>query len=424
MRDKLAQGTKLLSRILLKLSAVVSVFLRAVRFLSKYDVHTNHTVKRRVCSRLLGALLLSPPSPLHPSPPTSLSNMKTPQDDGFWYPATITAVIPPPPEAPAAESLTSEKGEGGPLPFAPKSTVAGGSKEEDSAIDTSTEAATTVGMAASTVVGTEAGSEEDLTHAQRKQQLLDVTFVGYGNQSRVPRGWVREIVTPEVLEWCKDNGIVAASAGVSQEEAPVHTAGTSAVAANEGISGDDDDGATTSVACPSTPGTGGEQPVAGEGGGGAVGGGSGGGSGGKQGKQQPRKRKKNNKKNNNNKNNRGYRNNSKGVKRQVGTEEEEEERFLMRCASRSKSPYPHVPNKYWGQRYRYFSRFDEGVGMDKEGWYSVTPEAIALHIAERVCCDVVVDPFVGCGGNAVQFALVSHLVFAIDIDPVKLEHAR
>ncbi|CAN0576298.1 unnamed protein product, partial [Ectocarpus sp. 12 AP-2014] len=74
--------------------------------------------------------------------------------------------------------------------------------------------------------------------------------------------------------------------------------------------------------------------------------------------------------------------------------------------------------------YRYFSRFDEGVTMDEEGWYSVTPEAIARHIAERVCCDVVVDPFVGCGGNAVQFALVAHLVFAVDIDPVKLEHAR
>ena len=96
----------------------------------------------------------------------------------------------------------------------------------------------------------------------------------------------------------------------------------------------------------------------------------------------------------------------------------------MRCASRCKSPYPHVPNKYWGQRYRFFSRFDEGVGLDSEGWYSVTPEAIAHHIAERVCFDVLVDPFVGCGGNAVQFALVCHLVFAIDLDPVKLEHAR
>lgn len=33
--------------------------------------------------------------------------------------------------------------------------------------------------------------------------------------------------------------------------------------------------------------------------------------------------------------------------------------------------------KYWLQRYTLFSRFDEGVMMDEEGWYSVTPEAVA-----------------------------------------------
>lgn len=48
-----------------------------------------------------------------------------------------------------------------------------------------------------------------------------------------------------------------------------------------------------------------------------------------------------------------------------------------------------VPNKYWAQRRRLFSKFDEGVQMDKESWYSVTPEAIALHLAKRVVdmCD-------------------------------------
>lgn len=410
----------------------------------------------------------------------------------MWYPATITAVIPPPAEAPtgaelevaidvkealpkepaqnarapidgshlpllsdppsqqstspsppisASEStapsvsVASEKDEGGPLPSPPKATPEKGLEGEegahslvmiDKSTEAATEAATAVGAAASTFVGKEEGREVGLRQEQQEQQqLLGVTFLGYGTQSRVPRDWIREIVTPEVLEWCNDNGIVPGSAGGLQNESPVHT-GITAMAAREGKSGDhDDDDAATSagasapmVVCPNTPGTGVEQLAAEAGGGGAVGGGSGGNGG----KQQPRKRKKNNKKNN--KNNNSHRNNSKGAKRQVGTEAEEEERFLMRCASRSKSPYPHVPDKYWGQRYRYFSRFDEGVGMDKEGWYSVTPEAIALHIAERVCCDVLVDPFVGCGGNAVQFALVSHLVFAIDIDPVKLEYAR
>jgi hypothetical protein len=33
--------------------------------------------------------------------------------------------------------------------------------------------------------------------------------------------------------------------------------------------------------------------------------------------------------------------------------------------------------KYWPQRYSLFSRFDDGVLMDEQGWYSVTPETIA-----------------------------------------------
>ena len=39
-------------------------------------------------------------------------------------------------------------------------------------------------------------------------------------------------------------------------------------------------------------------------------------------------------------------------------------------------------SKYWTQRYRVFSRYDEGVRLDPEFWYSVTPERIAEHISE------------------------------------------
>ena len=39
--------------------------------------------------------------------------------------------------------------------------------------------------------------------------------------------------------------------------------------------------------------------------------------------------------------------------------------------------------KYWHQRYRLFSHFDAGIHLDEESWYSVTPEPIALHHAER-----------------------------------------
>lgn len=85
--------------------------------------------------------------------------------------------------------------------------------------------------------------------------------------------------------------------------------------------------------------------------------------------------------------------------------------------------------KYWAQRYRLFSQFDRGIKLDREGWFSVTPERIAEHIAQRiqhsgVHADIVVDAFCGVGGNAIQFALTGKRVVAIDIDPVRLELAR
>lgn len=40
--------------------------------------------------------------------------------------------------------------------------------------------------------------------------------------------------------------------------------------------------------------------------------------------------------------------------------------------------------RYWHQRYRLFSRYDEGVWMDREAWYSVTPEGIARHLARFI----------------------------------------
>ncbi|KAG7455153.1 hypothetical protein MATL_G00253410 [Megalops atlanticus] len=84
--------------------------------------------------------------------------------------------------------------------------------------------------------------------------------------------------------------------------------------------------------------------------------------------------------------------------------------------------------KYWVQRYRLFSRFDEGVKLDHEGWFSVTPEKIAQHIALRVqdsfSCDLIIDAFCGVGGNAIQFALTGKRVIAIDIDPVRLALAQ
>ncbi|XP_049848738.1 trimethylguanosine synthase-like [Schistocerca gregaria] len=102
--------------------------------------------------------------------------------------------------------------------------------------------------------------------------------------------------------------------------------------------------------------------------------------------------------------------------------------------------------KYWGQRFRIFSRFNEGVKLDAESWYSVTPELVAIHIARRMNealsngrategegspdgyrPTIILDGFCGAGGNLIQFSLHSHassLVIGIDIRPEKVQMAR
>ena len=91
---------------------------------------------------------------------------------------------------------------------------------------------------------------------------------------------------------------------------------------------------------------------------------------------------------------------------------------------------PYSVRKYFWRRHFYFSRFDYGIKIDREGWYSVTPEPIAEYIADRVaqtlradkgklagletCNSVdldgdtaeetpinVLDPFGGVGGNVI-----------------------
>ncbi|KAF1320260.1 Trimethylguanosine synthase, partial [Globisporangium splendens] len=80
--------------------------------------------------------------------------------------------------------------------------------------------------------------------------------------------------------------------------------------------------------------------------------------------------------------------------------------------------------KFWKQRKHLFYRYDDGILLDHESWYSVTPQAIAEHIARRLQCDIVVDPFAGCGGNVIQLAMVCKHVIAIDIDPDKIRMAK
>ncbi|KAI9571991.1 Tgs1 protein [Boletus coccyginus] len=88
------------------------------------------------------------------------------------------------------------------------------------------------------------------------------------------------------------------------------------------------------------------------------------------------------------------------------------------------SEVPEHLQKYFFQRKRYFTLYDEGCLLDEEGWYSVTPELIATQIAERCRCDTVLDAFCGVGGNAIAFAKTCEHVIALDISPVRLALAR
>jgi trimethylguanosine synthase len=87
-----------------------------------------------------------------------------------------------------------------------------------------------------------------------------------------------------------------------------------------------------------------------------------------------------------------------------------------------------VPVKYWAQRYRYFSKFDAGACLDDEMWFSVTPEAVARHQAERGVAQagalLVVDAFAGAGGNTVAFAAAGALPLGVDVSRPRLLAAR
>ncbi|CAI9103988.1 OLC1v1002590C1 [Oldenlandia corymbosa var. corymbosa] len=92
--------------------------------------------------------------------------------------------------------------------------------------------------------------------------------------------------------------------------------------------------------------------------------------------------------------------------------------------SRKEEGVSPLVEKYWHQRYDLFWRYDEGVRLDEEGWFSVTHEEIAFRHAQRCPCGgVVIDAFAGVGGNAIQFAGLCTRVVAIDIDPKKIELA-
>ena len=87
-------------------------------------------------------------------------------------------------------------------------------------------------------------------------------------------------------------------------------------------------------------------------------------------------------------------------------------------------------NKFYKKRRYLFSKYDQGIKLDDESWYSVTPESIGEYLGEKVAQvstteEVnVIDAFAGWGGNIIQFGRFSNRVFGCEIDQTKIEYCQ
>ena len=84
-------------------------------------------------------------------------------------------------------------------------------------------------------------------------------------------------------------------------------------------------------------------------------------------------------------------------------------------------------NTYYVQRYYFFSLFDKGIQMDKESWYSVTPEEISEYISSIIPDapnSSILDGFCGCGGNVIYFSKYFKKVFANDLFESKINMTK
>lgn len=88
------------------------------------------------------------------------------------------------------------------------------------------------------------------------------------------------------------------------------------------------------------------------------------------------------------------------------------------------SPFGPSLQKYWDRRYLFFSKFDDGIQIDQEGLYSVTPEDVGLRQAELMQGATVLDGFGGVGGSAIAFARAGKQVTCVEIEPERLEIIR
>ncbi len=88
------------------------------------------------------------------------------------------------------------------------------------------------------------------------------------------------------------------------------------------------------------------------------------------------------------------------------------------------SPFGEGVQKYWDKRYLYFSKFDEGIQIDKEGLYSVIPEETGLAQAALLEASSVYDAFAGVGGSAIALARSGKKVVSSEISSERVAMCR
>lgn len=79
---------------------------------------------------------------------------------------------------------------------------------------------------------------------------------------------------------------------------------------------------------------------------------------------------------------------------------------------------------YWEMRYFLFSKFDEGIKLDKVGLYSVKTEESAKEISNFLKGEIIVDAFGGIGGSTIAFALAGKKVICIENNEIRLNFAK
>lgn len=87
---------------------------------------------------------------------------------------------------------------------------------------------------------------------------------------------------------------------------------------------------------------------------------------------------------------------------------------------------------YWAQRYKIFSKYDDGIWLTDDAWFGVTPEPVANKIAEHIANSapagrsILIDAFGGAGGNTIAFAKSGKWkrVYAIEKNHAVLQCAK